>query len=123
MEEKIQSYKDLVVWQKAKDFVLEMYKNTEKFPKHEQFGLTSQLRRATVSIPSNIAEGFRRGTDKEKLQFLRIAYGSGAEIETQLIIAKGLKYINDKAYTSLDTERSEIMKILNTLITKFKKEI
>jgi len=119
--DKIKSYQDLIVWQKSKDFVLLIYKATEKFPDDERYGLTSQLRRAAISVPSNIAEGFRRGTKKEKLQFLRIAYGSGAEIETQLVIAKELEYINSDDYLKLVESLEEIMKILNTLIGKFKK--
>src|SRR3989338_8666119 len=83
-------YKDLIVWQKAKSFCIGIYKLTEEFPKSELFGLVSQLRRAFVSIPSNIAEGSKRNTIKDQRQFYAVAYGSGAEIETQLIIAKEL---------------------------------
>ena len=95
---KIKSYQDLTVWHKSVNFSIKLYGATESFPKQEMFGLISQLRRAAVSIPSNIAEGFRRKTNKEKLQFLRIAYGSGAEIETQLVIANKLRYLNDDNY-------------------------
>ncbi len=118
--EKIHSYKDLIVWQKAVDFVIIIYSATSNFPNEEQYGLTSQLRRAAVSMPSNIAEGFRRGTEKEKLQFLRIAYGSGAEIETQLLIAARLSYITHAQYNQLTGQLDEILKILNTLIKKFR---
>lgn len=72
MDEKIISYKDLKMWQKAKDFAVQVYRVTEQFPREEQYGLTSQLRRASVSIASNIAEGFRRRFPKEKIQFLRV---------------------------------------------------
>jgi len=118
---KITSYKNLIVWQKAKDFVVTLYKSTEQFPKHEIFGITGQLRRAAVSIPSNIAEGFNRGSKKEQIQFLRIAYGSGAEVETQLIIARELGYLEDTEYNVLEESLSETMKMLNTLISKFNK--
>ena len=83
-EEKIQSYKDLLAYQKAYELALEVYKVTNKFPKEEAYGLVSQTRRAAISIPSNIAEGYRRGSRKEYIQFLNIAYGSAAELETQI---------------------------------------
>ena len=120
-DNKITSYRDLIVWQRAKDFVIALYRSTEQFPKHELFGLTSQIRRAAVSIPSNIAEGFNRRTKKEQVQFLRVAYGSGAEVETQLIIAKELGYLEDKEYNILKEALDEVMKMLNTLIGKFNK--
>jgi len=84
----IHSYKELVVWKKAIELVASVYELTESFPKEEIYGLTSQMKRAAVSIPSNIAEGRFRGTRKDFIQFLRIAYGSGAELETQIEIAK-----------------------------------
>src|ERR1035437_9904168 len=90
---KINSYRDLVIWQKARAYAVATYRITGAFPKSEIYGLVSQMRRAAVSIPSNIAEGFNRGFKKERIQFLRIAYGSGAELETQLEIAKDLNYI------------------------------
>ena len=80
------SFKDLIVWQKSITLCEKIYKITENFPVKEQFALTSQIRRCAVSIPSNIAEGQKRGPGKEFRQFLRIAYGSGAELESQLII-------------------------------------
>ena len=80
----IHSYKNLLVWQRSMDLVVAIYGLTKKFPKEEIYGLTSQMRRASVSIPSNIAEGRFRGTRKDYLQFLRIAYSSGAELETQM---------------------------------------
>lgn len=84
------SFKDLVVWQKSILLARETYKATRKLPKNEDFGLSSQLRRAAVSIASNIAEGSKRGTRKDFLQFLRIANGSAAELETQFIIASAV---------------------------------
>ena len=86
----INSYRELIVWQKSIELVVAVYNLTAKFPKEEAYGLTSQMRRSAVSIPSNIAEGRSRGTKKDFTQFLRISYGSGAELETQIIIAKKL---------------------------------
>jgi len=80
MEEEIKSYKDLVVWQKSMNLVVDIYKITENFPREEVFGLTSQMRRCAISIPSNIAEGRGRGTRKDFAQFLRIALGSADEL-------------------------------------------
>ena len=114
----IQSYRDLKMWQKAKNFAVDIYKTTEKFPKEELYGITSQLRRASVSIPSNIAEGFRRKFPREKVQFLRMAYGSGAEIDTQLTIARELNYLEGARYDALSRELTEIMKIINVVINK-----
>jgi four helix bundle protein len=98
MKSKITSYKDLIVWQKSYQFTLLLYKVTSSFPQKEEFGLTSQLRRASVSIPSNIAEGYRRGSRKEYRQFLRISFGSAGEIETQLLLAKDIGYISAGQY-------------------------
>jgi four helix bundle protein len=98
MEEKIirsRSYKDLEVWKLSIELVKEIYRITEKFPPSEIYGLTNQMRRAAVSIPSNIAEGQERNSAKEFRQFLAIALGSVAEIETQLIIAKEIHYLTE----------------------------
>ena len=88
----IYSYRDLIVWQKSVELVVAIYKLTEKFPSVEVYGLTSQMRRAVISIPSNIAEGRKRGTRKDFRPFLVVAYSSGAELETQLEIAKKLPF-------------------------------
>ena len=112
----IHTYKDLIVWQKAMDLVVEIYKLTNLFPKSELYGLTSQVRRSAISIPSNIAEGRFRGTIKDYLNFLRIAYSSGAELETQIEISKRLKYGVD--FLAVDKLLEEIMKILNVIIGK-----
>jgi four helix bundle protein len=90
------THKDLDVWKMGIDIVEKVYRITDKFPKEEQFGLTSQLRRAAVSIPSNIAEGAARSSKREYLQYLYISLSSLAEVETQLIIANRLKYLNDE---------------------------
>ena len=93
MDEKIRSHKDLQVWQKAMVLVTEIYRLSENFPESEKFGLTSQIRRSAISIPSNIAEGFARKGNKELIQFLYISIGSLSELETQYEIAKNLNYI------------------------------
>jgi len=91
----ISTHKDLEVWKKSLDFVESVYRLTEQFPKTEMYGLTNQMRRAVVSISSNIAEGAARSTKKEFIQFLYIALGSLSEVETQLIIAQRLRYISN----------------------------
>jgi four helix bundle protein len=88
----MQTYKDLLMWQKSIDLVAEIYKITASFPNEEKFGLTSQMRRGAVSIPSNIAEGYARKSTKENAQFINIAFGSATELETQVIIAKKLQF-------------------------------
>lgn len=112
----VKSYKDLVVWQKSIELVQEIYKITSKLPREEIYGLSSQMRRSSVSIPSNIAEGQQRYGTREFVQFLKISYGSGAELETQLIILKNLYPKIDmlKAESLLD----EIQRMLNKLINK-----
>ncbi|HSW61296.1 MAG TPA: four helix bundle protein [bacterium] len=111
-------HKDLDVWKKAIEFVAEIYKITREFPKEEIYGLTSQIRRAAVSIPSNIAEGAARNSTKEFIQFLYIALGSSAETETQLIIAKEIGYIQ-KVEEKLD-EIERIRKMILGLIRHLK---
>jgi len=114
----IESYKDLIVWQKAVSLVTLIYKVTKEFPKEEVFGITSQMRRCAVSIPSNIAEGRQRKTSKDFVQFLRIARGSCAELETQVAIAKNLGYIDSSRELRINNELTEILKIINTIIRK-----
>ncbi len=116
----IKSYRDLIVWQRAIDLAVAIYKVTESFPREEQFGLTSQMRRAAVSIASNIAEGKNRSTRKDFLHFLFIAYSSGAELETQLYIAKCLPKMKELDYKQSDALLLEIMKMLNSMISKLK---
>ncbi|HYF04800.1 MAG TPA: four helix bundle protein [Patescibacteria group bacterium] len=112
------SYKDLIVWQKAILLVKSIYYTTEKFPKSEIFGLSSQMRRAAVSITSNIAEGRYRSSSKENKHFYLIAFGSGAELETQLIISKELGLIKVPEFQELTNLLAEVMKMLNVLISK-----
>src|SRR5437667_287270 len=98
----MKSYKELTVWQKSIELCDQIYKTTDKFPKEEMYGLTAQIRRCSVSIPSNIAEGQRRGHKAEYTQFLRVAFGSGAELETQIIIASKVGYLNMKEFDKLN---------------------
>lgn len=111
-------YKELQVWQKSTRFCTDVYKITNSFPQNEQFGIISQLRRASLSIPSNIAEGSKRSTDKSYASFLRISLGSGAEVETQLYIAKELHYLSEADYSKLIIDLTEIMKMLVSFIKK-----
>lgn len=113
----MQTYKDLIVWQKGIELVKLVYKLTETFPKTEIFGLTSQIRRAAVSIPANLAEGYARKHRAEYVQFVRIAYASGAELETHLVIAKELKFANSREITTVEETLTEVMKMLNKLIS------
>ena len=112
---KVDKFNDLIAWRRAMDFVEEIYKVTQRFPKEELFGLTSQLRRAVVSIPSNIAEGQSRRSSKEFLQFLGIARGSLGEVETQILIATRLHYIPEEVSVPLLGRSSELGRILNGL--------
>jgi four helix bundle protein len=109
------SYRELVVWQKAMVLVEEVYRMTTTFPKAEVFGLSIQLRRAAVSIPSNIAEGQGRRSTREFLSFLSIAYGSLMEVETQVCIATRLTYITDAEREAVMTITAEVGRLLNGL--------
>jgi four helix bundle protein len=115
------NYTDLIVWQKAKTLVTEIYRITMELPKDEMFGLTSQLRRAAVSIPSNIAEGQGRLSKGEFRLFLGNARGSLSELETQILIAKNLGFMSEIEADRLLTMANEIGKILNGLIASTKK--
>lgn len=109
----IRSFKDLIVWQKSFVLVKKVYQLTNELPDEEKFGLVNQMRRATISIPSNIAEGSKRGTKKDYAQFLRIAYGSSTELETQLLLTSELYNIN---VLNLISDLAEIQKMLSALI-------
>ncbi len=113
----IQSYKDLMVWQKAMDLVEIVYRITKEFPREEIYGLTAQIRRSVISIPSNIAEGQRRHHLKEYVQFLFIAKGSVAELETQIEIAKRLSFLSNPLFTNVESLLTEISKMLTKLIS------
>ena len=118
-----QSYRDLVVWQKSMRLVTETYLVTESFPKSEMFGLTSQLRRAVISVPSNIAEGQGRDSTKEFLHHLSIAYGSLMEVETQIQIAVNLSYIQQSEADKLADKCAEVGRLLNGLLRSLKKTV
>ena len=113
----ISTHRDLIVWQKAMDLVIAVYELTEKFPRCELYGLTSQMRRSAVSIPSNIAEGRMRGTRKDYRQFLIVARSSGAELGTQTEIVKRLPLGKMLDCSAVDSLLTEIMKMLNTMVT------
>ncbi len=108
-------YKNLIVWQKSMDLVLEVYKLTENYPKQEFYGLVGHTRKTVISIPSNIAEGSKRSTQKDYRHFLFNAYGSGAELETQIEIAKRLNYAKKDDYATVDSLLTEVMKMLNRM--------
>jgi four helix bundle protein len=112
------SYKQLKVWEKSTEMVLLVYAATAKFPKEEMYGLTSQVRRCAVSVPSNIAEGSERKSDKDFMRFLRMANASLAELETQLFIALKLSYLEEAVYMQLLQANTEIGKMINGLSTK-----
>ncbi len=120
-KEKIKTYQDLIVWQRSRELVVLVYRLTDAFPGAELFGLTSQIRRAVISIPSNVAEGFRRKSVKEKIQFLRIAYGSGSELETQLILSTDLGFLEKDDLVRVDNLLHEVMSMLNKIIANFEK--
>jgi four helix bundle protein len=112
---KVKSYRDLIVWQKAMDLVVLLYKRSAGFPREEFYGLTRQLRESAVSIPSNIAEGQARGTTKEFLHFLWIANGSLAEAETQTLIAERLGYLESAATSEILERAAEVGRLINGL--------
>ncbi|MFC1752997.1 four helix bundle protein [Thermoproteota archaeon] len=115
---KITSFKDLKIWQMGMDVVKEVYSASNDFPRQELYGLTSQLRRSAISIPSNIAEGFKRYHNKEYKQFLYISMGSMAELETQLLIAFQLKFIKQPVMISIVDKLEQISKMTTSLIKK-----
>jgi four helix bundle protein len=118
---KLRDYTELVAWQKAMDFVEAVYQVSKAFPKDELFGLTSQVRRAAVFIPSNIAEGLSRRSSREFLQFLSIARGSLSEVETQLIISKRSNYLSPEQLTDLEHKSAELGRVLNGLTNAIQK--
>ncbi|PIW17620.1 MAG: hypothetical protein COW33_06475 [Anaerolineae bacterium CG17_big_fil_post_rev_8_21_14_2_50_57_27] len=117
-KQKIRSFHDLIVWQRAVDFTVKIYTVTKNFPREEMYGLTSQIRRASVSIPSNIAEGQARNTKPAFANHLDIALGSAAELETQLTIALKIGYLQQSEYENLTTNLVEITRMLYGLLNK-----
>lgn len=116
------TYEDLKAWQVAMELILDIYRATRSFPEGEKYGLTSQIRRAAVSVASNIAEGKGRASDKELLQFLNHARGSLYEVQTQLAIAERLGYLNDKQNRALALNAAEAGRLLNGLIRCYRAE-
>jgi len=114
----VESYRDLKVWQRAIAMTLEVYRATADFPRDELFGLTSQLRRASVSVASNIAEGYGRSSRGEYKQFLGMARGSNLEVQTQIVIATELRFGSLKHLKEADVLSNEVAKMLNTLLGK-----
>ena len=119
----METHKDLRVWQQSIEMVTSLYLATKAFPKDELFGLVSQMRCAAVSVPSNIAEGYARGTDREKLHFLRISSGSMSEIETQLMLSLNLGYVSQESFDELSEKVTSLWKQLNALISSLKKRL
>lgn len=108
-----QSFKDLVVWQKAHNFVLQVYRATATYPQYERFGLSSQFQRAAVSIAANIAEGFRKKTQTDKLRFMNISQGSLEECRYYILLSKDLNYINQLTYQQLNQSIEDTSRLLN----------
>ena len=112
----LKNYKELKVWQKSYQLCLTIYKATKTFPPNEGFGLTSQMRRAALSIPSNIAEGYGRKTTPDYLRSLYIAYGSTCELETQILLSGDLGYLNKESLSELQRDIGEVERMLKALI-------
>lgn len=118
----VKDYRELIVWQKAVDLVEAVYRASASFPKEEVYGLTSQIRRAAVSVPSNIAEGQARNTTADFLHFLSIARGSLKEVETQVIIARRLGYIDAQKESELTNLTEEVSRLISGLTNSLKKK-
>lgn len=114
----INSYKELIVWQKSFELAKEIYSLTDKFPSREKFGIVLQIRRCAVSIPSNIAEGYARQSTKEYKNFISIAFGSGAELETQISLSKSLSLTEEVNFEKAEKLLNEVMRMLNVLLRK-----
>ncbi len=114
----IKSYRDLMVWQKPMQLVTEVYRKTKTLPKEELYGLVSQIRRSSVSVPSNIAEGYGRNSTNDYLRFLQIAIGSLYELQTQLQICLNLEYLSKEDFKIIDEQSKEIERMLSSLIRK-----
>lgn len=116
-------YKELKLWQKSIDLVTTIYLSTRTFPQDEKFGLVAQINRSAVSIPSNIAEGAGRNSDKEFMQFLSIAHASSYELETQLVISKNLNYLTLEELNHISEQIEEIQKMNYSMQTKLKQKV
>ena len=118
----IRTYRDLLVWQKAMTLVTEVYRLSRRFPKEETYGLTSQIRRCGVSVPSNIAEGCGRNSTSDYVRFLRMAMGSLYELQTQAEIARNLGYLDDDAFEGMYASSREIERMMSSLIRQLKQK-
>jgi four helix bundle protein len=118
----LKNYRELKVWQRAYQLCLEIYKITKRFPNEERYGLTSQIRRAAVSVPSNIAEGYGRKTTPEYIRFLYIAYGSNCEMETQILLSGDLGYIETGKLEILQEGIGEVERMLKGLIKSLERK-
>jgi len=118
---RIRTFRDLAVWRKSMALVTGVYRRTQSFPQVEMYGLVSQMRRATVSVPSNIAEGFGRHSTSEYVRFLQISISSLFELETQLEIAHNLGYLGHEDYAALENECREVERMLSALIASLRK--
>jgi four helix bundle protein len=116
----IRTHRDLLVWQKSMVLITDIYRKSQRFPTQEQYGLTSQIRRAAVSIPSNIAEGFGRQSTGDYIRFLNIAVGSLFEVQTQIEIAFNLSFIEESDFTVIFESTREIDRMMSSLIQKLK---
>jgi len=124
MEKKrLKTYKDLIAWQKSYNLCLKIYEAVKTFPRSDQYGLTDQIKRSALSIPSNIAEGYTRFSTQEYMRFLYIAYASLAELETQLLLARDLKYFTSNIFTEIITLQAEVQRIMYKLISSIKQKI
>ena len=117
---KLESYKELIAYKKAYELTLEIYKLMPKYPKEETYGLVSQMKRAAISVPSNISEGYRRRSRKEYVHFLSISHGSCSELETQISLSYDLKFITKKEYEKVSSLETEVSKLLSRLIESLK---
>ncbi|HET7203011.1 MAG TPA: four helix bundle protein [Steroidobacteraceae bacterium] len=116
-------HRDLLLWRKALDLTVDIHKTTKSMPRQELFGLVSQLRRASVSIPSNIAEGTARRTTKEFIHFLHIARGSLAELDTQLLLARRFGYLTEAETTNLESQVHEVGRLLNAVLAGLRRRL
>lgn len=117
---KMNNFRKLLVWQKAMSLTTKIYSKTKQFPKEEIFGITSQIRRSTISIPSNIAEGIGRDSNNELIRFINIAVGSLFELQTQLEIAKNISYLNEEEFNNLYEDSREVERMLVAFLKKIK---
>ena len=119
----LKNYRDLKVWQKSYQLCLDIYKMTKRFPKEEKYGLTSQIRRAALSVPSNIAEGYGRKTTPDYIRSLYIAYGSNCELETQVLLSGDLGYMKAEEFNKLQASIGEVERMLKALIESLKEKV